>query len=335
LTPDHHLPIGLRFGKTVSSFTGDLGFADFSTGDTVTLHDEEVTTSVYSWRANYHPRLRTLGGAPGTYGLAAKLNDSPSGEGTQLNNGAIVRATFEGQPAVYRVNRVTGVVTGGTKAHALRGVVMQDLDVVAGLCDGAGEFSLYSTGAVGMGAGVTKTGAGTLLLTGSNTYTGTTTVDPDLDMTALDAAAPASDCPAAGSVTVTGWMGCTGTLELNAGQNQFVMLTNQTSSVSAGTITVNGGTLNVAGQTLLFNTQVTDLENRTWVINPVLVLPNPDLTLSVAPESMVPPPGYIIVAGGSTGTSFRLVPLPADGTSLGLSGTVTFQPNLTTNRLDN
>ncbi len=184
LTPEGNLPVAIRFEKTDASFVGDLSFADFSTGGTFAQYSAATSVPVHFWRTPYHPRRQPLVGTDGAFNLATTIGGVASGTAIQLNSGAIVNATLSGAPAKLKVVRGTGFVTGGTKTSALHGVVMQDSDVLTGLCNSLAEFSIESTGPAtieshhtsGSSSGsLSKEGSGNLTLAGGSVYVGSST----------------------------------------------------------------------------------------------------------------------------------------------------------------
>jgi|GEM_PF-5684858 len=147
LTPEHQLPLAVRFGSSESSLTTDLTFGEGSTNGAATVHDEDVSTAGFFRRANYVPRAKPVlppqNATDGRYTvLAALVDGQPGGYVNQLKNGRFTEVLFHGKPGFLRVARATGLVIGGTGEQTFRGVVMQDHNILAGVCNGTLEFNL-------------------------------------------------------------------------------------------------------------------------------------------------------------------------------------------------
>jgi autotransporter-associated beta strand protein len=149
----------------------------------------------------------TLNGGNVTLGSAGRL---ASGANITLNSGAL---TLGGNEVVNRLTLSGGSLGGSGTLNATTGYDVQSGTISA---------------ALGGSAGLTKTGAGTVILSGANTYTGTTTVNSGT----LTAAA-------------AGAAGGTSQVVLNEGGSFLVTADNAVNDSAA--INLNGGRMAVNG----------------------------------------------------------------------------------------
>lgn len=236
LTPDQKLPLAVRFGSSESSLTTDLTFGDGSTNGAATVHDEDVSTQGFFRRANYVPRAKPVlppqNASDSRYTvLAALVDGQPGGSVNQLRNGRFTEVLFHGKPGFLRVARATGVVTGGTDEQTFRGVVMQDDNILAGVCNGTLEFNLSNLpGSSNTGtfdsAGLTKTGSGTLIVNEPGSTTGTV--------------APGVGVGTSGATTTTIFGAASGSLTIASGSR---MINSGFDPIASGTLTLGGGVL--------------------------------------------------------------------------------------------
>ncbi|MDB6153679.1 MAG: transporter, partial [Chthoniobacteraceae bacterium] len=182
---------GTLKGKTLS---GSIGFSGTGNADiSATLHCRKPARGVVA-ESSQTIMLTGAAYSPLYNAQSVKLTIEPVGLPPILHNASLTaRGTYtitdQGADLVsLALARTNGLLTGRFKSagkwKGLRGVVLQSTQGAKGLIQiGGGTFGLASTIADSTtnsstdGAGVIKTGAGTLVLGGGNTYTGATVIN--------------------------------------------------------------------------------------------------------------------------------------------------------------
>jgi fibronectin-binding autotransporter adhesin len=203
-------------GIVLTSVTNALGWADGTKVDSITINAggllNQTATSDQGWGITY-----TLNG------------------GTMQSNGGVSNALASSNFAFGNSTSVTVGANTGTSTIAGRVNLRGDLgDTTVGFNVGANS-TLNVTAAVTSSngtVGLTKSGAGTLVLTGANTYSGETVVDAGT----LTLGAPPANGPGVirGALTIN-----SGATVVASDTNAFGYTTNQ----KVDSVTLNGGTL--------------------------------------------------------------------------------------------
>lgn len=217
----------------------------------------------------------------------------------------------------------------GTRTLTLTGTSAAENSLATVIGDNGGATSL------------TKTGAGTWLLTGANTYTGTTSVNGGILMLDFSAAgAPASNIISSSSALAMGGgtlnVRGTGTLPTQTFASLAVSAGASTVSLTNGTVTFNGSSISrsagatinlVAGAGAVF-TATSSLNNTAGVLGGFATFNGADWAARDVSGNLVAFSGYtpLPATGGSTTTNYSLASSlapsgPLTVNSLKISGT--------------
>lgn len=138
------------------------------------------------WNANGQATSTHMGGGTGTWSLNAPLWANDTGDLTDIMQPTPGFAVFGGARGTVTIDNGAGQVSANGMQFASDGYVMQGgtlllgntptLRVGDGSAAGAGMTATIDNVLAGA-SGITKTDAGTLVLNGANTFTGTTTVE--------------------------------------------------------------------------------------------------------------------------------------------------------------
>lgn len=228
----------------LTTYVGTVAYADGVTiGNEIDLRGS-TTLDVAAGSATQAGTIRQTGGAfgivkTGTGTLTLSGNNTFTG-GVTLNAGTLRLANNNalGASVVTAYGGTIAYADGVTIGNAIDLRGSTTLDVATGGATQAGAI-----GETGGPFGFVKTGAGTLILSGANTYTGGTTIN--------SGTLQLGSSSAVGSIVGTVTVGAGGTFDVvNAGTSGITSIANSgttnfrnASSASSATIT-NGGTLN-------------------------------------------------------------------------------------------
>lgn len=243
---------------------------------------------VYSTRYNAMPNLVLNGGT---------LDQAPSDSGT-YNGYQFLGSVTVGGAAASTISSENGkpdhLLSGGTTFNvAVTGAGGPDLEVSCALTNASGDY--------GSGAGwLIKTGAGTMDLSGANTYSGATTVsNGTLQITGSIANGPVN--VSGGILEVDGITG-TGTITVNSGGK----LDGNNGAVN-GLVTLNGGTLSAG----------TGASLGTLFINPAVSLNGGTTALRISKTGGSPANDQLRVSAAlSYGGTLSVTNITSDGTPL-------------------
>ncbi len=219
------------------------GYTNLGTG-AVTINNGGTLLSVGNWTTGNEWNGGNVGTITVNAGGTWTMNNGTAGgtvrNGLVLNGGTVNGAGSNADWGVMYL-RSTYVTAGGTATStisvdtAMNGVTTMTVDQGSQL-----DYSGTIHNKIGATGGITKSGSGTLTLSGNNTYTGTTTVN-------------------AGTLAFTGGTSSIGAINANAGSTVF----------SGGNTTINGNlNLNAdnSGSGLLFSGGVVTMNQlSSWV----------------------------------------------------------------------
>jgi autotransporter-associated beta strand protein len=233
-------------GANTYGGTTTIGTSGGATGGTLTLGASNVlpstTVTVYGGTLNYNTRTDTIG--------ALNLGGGAGGT-TAAVSGTTGTLTLGGNLAFDATNNPNGATISGNLAlGASRTFTIGDSSA-------ATADTSISAVISGVGFGITKSGAGTLVLSGANTYTGTTTVSQGT--LRLDANAPSGSAGTLGSATSTvtindGSTGSNNTALLIGTSGVTVGRAISVANLGTGTTTLGG---NIASGTGTFSGAIT------------------------------------------------------------------------------
>jgi len=229
-----------RAGGDKSSVLDNVSMASFSM-----LSDANLTIAATS------SSVLDLGFSGGAHSIGA-LNLTAGGFTTALTLANGTTLTLAGDASN---NAISATGTSGQTASILPGTSAPSLIIAAGKnisVDSGVTLTIQS--AISGNSAVSKIGAGTLALTGNNTYTGTTTIT-----------AGTLEFGASGNQTLSGVISGSGALT-KSNTGTMILSGNNT---YAGTTTINGGTLQIgAGSTSgSLSTSSSIVNNGTLTIN--------------------------------------------------------------------
>ncbi|CAO4148081.1 beta strand repeat-containing protein [Methylorubrum aminovorans] len=288
-----------------STNTGTLSAGAVVTGGTLALDAGSLVTGTVSNSAAVTAQGRINGAVINGPGAAFTLTGALTGLTRVSNDGTLVLAgnglgvgTLSGNGTVRNASATAATLTVGTGAGG-------DSTYGGLLQDGAGGGAL----------GLTKTGSGTLTLTGANTYTGATTIaagtglqlgdggtlgsidgtsgvvaDGRLTFNRSDAIAFAPALSGSGIVDQNG----SGSVTLTGASTAFTGRAN----VNAGRLSVNGTFGDIAGNTAVVSVnEGGTLQGTGTIAGAVFVNSGGTASIGVAPSQ---PPGTLTVGGNYT-----------------------------------
>jgi fibronectin-binding autotransporter adhesin len=241
---------GATPGTNPSSVTGDGNSLTLTSGalaNVATSATGNVTVSGFSsiifgtTGANEAVINNTNATAGGTLTIASSINTSSAGGGlTKAGGGLVVLSAsnlFTGQTTVNQGTLQIGTGTTGDLGSNTANIVLNG----GSLSFGRTNAGLTLSNAISGVGGVTQNGAGgTTVLSGTNTYTGTTTVSNGGGTLQIDTAAA---LPSGSQISLPKAGTNTGTLKLNtSGTNVY---NNPFASFASSNGLVNGGTPNI------------------------------------------------------------------------------------------
>lgn len=314
----------IRLLNNNRTFNITNSIASISAGTTITnngsaVSPNSVTVNVGALNNNYSLAPTITGSSMrlvlGNAGRTTTVSGNNSfGGGTSLDSGTLIVSsdTALGTGALTMAANTT-LLSGGTGDRSLaNAIVLNGAGLTIGNPNAGTNFTL--SGALSGGNGFTKSGAGTLILTGANNYSGDTTISAGTLQVGSGALAGSLGT---GNVSVSS--GATLAFDSSASQSLAGVLSGAGSLVKSGTgtLTLNGANALFSGTTTI-NGGTISIGNASALGTGGLVFGGTGTLLATASASV----GGINVLAGSSGTLAA-----ATGQTLTIGGTYSVGAN--------
>lgn len=310
-----------KLSLTTSGFTSSRSMNLSSVGGWVLV----ATNNSATWNGTISGGGSLTVGGGGTLNLTPTSGANSYAGGTQIFNGSTVAVSIDaalgGGPVVLGDNNPTGATTGATtgtlswtntatissaRDFVLEGPTNGGVSILTNSTTGTMATTAVTLTGVISGAGnLIVGGGGNLILTGTNTYTGTTTVTGG-SMLSINADAALGAIP-----TVTNGVASGGAVILSGGTLQF---NGGFSTARTFTMATGGGSIDTDGNTDTLTGALTGTGGLTKIGTGTLILD----AANNSPGSIAVNGGTLAIGDASTSTASITGPVTVGSTSTGV-----------------